>query len=146
MDVLTESIIAAFDSNADIVWTTEGANKAIASFVINDAKVTTTFEYTEASAWQVSFDVVAPESSAIQIVHSSIQIFGGVCHSVREFLVARQPERLVFANSEEVMGQLFEAYLERQDTELAALGYEMLPTPLAEFAIQKKTPSAWRQI
>jgi hypothetical protein len=55
---------------------------------------------------------------------------------------------LVFASKSQDLGELYEAYLTRQDTTLAQMGYEMeqiMATPLAEFTIRKKTPSAWRE-
>jgi IS5 family transposase len=55
---------------------------------------------------------------------------------------------LVFASKAQDLGELYEAYLKRQDTTLARMGYEMeqvKATPLIEFTILKKTPSDWRK-
>jgi hypothetical protein len=145
--ILAEAVIAAFDSNTEITWTTDGPSTAIASFTSNGTKVTTTFNKMGNSEWQVGFDVLADKSSANEIARSSIRIFSGVFQAVREFLEVRQHMRLVFASKEEALGRLYESYLARQDTTLAQMGYEMATlksTPLVEFAIQKKAPSAWR--
>jgi hypothetical protein len=148
MTILAEAFIAAFDSNAQITWTTESASVAIASFSTNEAKVVTRFSKVSDDEWQVGFEVSSDQQSAPQIPHSFIRILGGVFQSVREFLEVRQPMKLVFTNEEEALGRLYESYLERQDTVLSQMGYEMVtPTqvsPLVEFVIRKKTPSEWR--
>lgn len=146
MGALADSVVAAFDSNAEIVWSAEGLAEARASFSVNGVQTTVTFTSVSRREWQVGFDVKGNQP-ATQIAHSSIRIFSGVFQAVREFLEVRQPERLVFASKEEALGRLYEAYLQRQDTALAELGYEMqTPSrvdPVTEFVIQKKTPSAW---
>ena len=55
---------------------------------------------------------------------------------------------LMFASKAQDLGGLYEAYLKRQDTTLAQMGYEMdqvQAAALTEFTIRKKTPSAWRE-
>lgn len=147
MGILAEAVIAAFDSNTEITWTTAGTETALASFEINGAKVSTTFTRINSQEWQVGFEVRAAQASASEIAHSSIRIFSGVFQAVREFLEVRQPMRLVFTSKEEALGRLYESYLSRQDTALAQMDYEMVPpgksSPLVEFVIVKKTPSAW---
>ena len=90
---------------------------------------------------------MSDRQSANEIVQSSIRVFSGVFQTVREFLEVRQPMKLVFASKSQSLGELYETYLQRQNTTLAQLGYEMEPvmesSPLAEFTIRKKTPSAW---
>ncbi len=44
MSILAESIIAAFDSNADIQWSLETTSRAIARFSLPGAKVEVTFQ------------------------------------------------------------------------------------------------------
>jgi hypothetical protein len=54
----------------------------------------------------------------------------------------------VFASKAQDLGELYEAYLKRQDTMLAQMGNEMeqvQAAALTEFTIRKKTPSAWRE-
>jgi len=67
---------------------------------------------------------------------------------VREFLEVRQPDRLVFASKEESLGHLYEEYLQRQDAPLRSMGYGIVSpvkmSPLAEFAMEKTTPSEWK--
>ena len=43
MGVLAEALIAVFDSDTEITWTTKGMSVAMASFTYGAAKVTTTF-------------------------------------------------------------------------------------------------------
>ena len=147
MGVLAEALIAVFDSDTEITWTTKGMSVAMASFTHGAAKVTTTFSKVTETEWQVGFDVVPDRQSAKEMMQSSVRIFSGVFQAVREFLEVRQPLRLVFASKNEALGELYETYLQRQDTTLAQMGYEMEPviksSPLAEFVIRKKTPSAW---
>jgi hypothetical protein len=143
MGVLADSLIAVFDSNTNLIWTTEGLNKVIASFEQGNAHIKTTFDKISDDQWRVGF-----ESDQNSTLASAIRIFSGVFQSVREFLEVRQPMTLVFASKSQDLGELYEAYLKRQDTTLAQMGYEMeqmKATPLAEFTIRKKTPSAWRE-
>ena len=146
MSVLAEAMIAAFDSSTKITWATRGLRTALASFTYRDLLVTVTFAQVNGEEWQVGFDV-APDSASVNAgVHNSIRIFSGVFQAVREFLEVRQPARLVFASKQEALGHLYETYMQRQDTELAQLGYRMVITrvePLVEFALKKLTPSAW---
>jgi hypothetical protein len=148
MSALAEAMIAVFDSNTKITWTTKGPSVVMASFTYGASKVTTTFPKITDTEWQVGFDVVPDRQSAKEMMLSSIRIFSGVFQAVREFLEVRQPLKLVFTSKHEALGELYETYLQRQDTALAQMGYEMelviKSSPLAEFAIRKKTPSAWR--
>ena len=147
MSILAEALIAAFDSNAELTWTTEGTGLTIARLEVSGARVDTTFTETGKNTWRVGFDVTS-KASATENIHASIRIFSGVFQAVREFLEVRQPEKLVFASKEEALGNLYEEYLQRQDTPLRQIGYRMVPpvkmSPLAEFAIEKSTPSAWK--
>ena len=147
MAALAEAIIAAFDPNAKIIWTTAGVGTAIATFTHDGLLVTTTFANVGGAEWQVGF-VVAPDANSTNAaVHASVRIFGGVFQAVREFLEVRQPMRLVFASKNEALGSLYEAYLEWQDSELRQLGYRLATTrvePLVEYALEKSTPSSWR--
>jgi hypothetical protein len=148
MGVLAEAVIAAFDSNAAITWTTDGPSIAIASFTNNGFHVSTRFSRISNEEWQVGFEVITGQQTGNEVIRSSIRIFSGVFQSVREFLEVRQPMRLVFTSKEESLGSLYESYLERQDTTLAQLRYTMeTPSkakPLTEFVIRKKTPSEWK--
>jgi hypothetical protein len=146
MSILAESLIAAFDSDAQLTWLTEGPGQAIARFDVSGARIDTTFTETAKSEWRVAFDVTS-KASASENIHASIRVFSGVFQADREFLEVRQPQRLVFASKEEALGRLYEEYLQRQDTPLRQLGYRMASpvkmSPLMEFAIEKVTPSEW---
>ncbi len=143
MSALAEAIISAFDSNAKLTWTTLGLETAVASFQVMSAQVEITFTATCPNEWRVGFEVTSKTT-----VPESIRILGGVFQAVHEFLEIRQPERLVFAAKAESMGQIYEAYLSRQENALRDLGYEAVsPTkisPFVEFTIVKTTPSSWR--
>jgi len=147
MSVLAEAVIAAFDSNTELTWVTGEAGQAIARFDVSGTRVDTVFTESGKSQWRVAFEVTS-QASASENIHASIRVFSGVFQAVREFLEVRQPERLVFASKEEVLGRLYEEYLARQNTTLRGLGYRMAPavriSPLMEFAIEKVTPSEWR--
>jgi hypothetical protein len=149
MSTLVEAFIAAFDSNTELTWITEGPAQVVARFHLPGvgARIDTTFTETRANEWRVGFEV-APDPSGTASIHSSIRIFSGVFQAVREFLEIRQPERLVFASKEETLWQLYEEYLKRQSSPLRDLGYRMIApvriSPLAEFTIEKTTPSAWK--
>jgi hypothetical protein len=149
MGILAGAIIAAFDSNTELTWTTEGAGKAIARFEVSGFRVETTFTETRSNEWRVGFGAIS-SASVLESIHASIRVFSGVFQAVREFLEVRQPERLVFASKEEALGRLYEEYLQRQDTPLRQIGYRMVTpvkmSPLAEFAIEKTTPSEWRDL
>jgi hypothetical protein len=148
MGILAEAVIAAFDSNTELVWTTQGAGQTVARFDVSATRVETSFTGTRKNEWRVGFEA-ASNATASENIHASIRIFSGVFQAVREFLEVRQPERLVFASKEEALGHLYEEYLQRQDTSLRQMGYRMVPpiriSPLAEFAIEKTTPSEWRE-
>src|SRR5580658_3429318 len=145
MSILAEAVLAAFDSNAELTWTTRGTGEAIASFDVAGILVETTFTHTSATEWRVGFEVPS-RAMLSENIHKSIRIFSGVFQAVREFLEIRQPERLVFASKEETLGRLYEEYLRREETSLSQLGYRIATpvrlTPMAEFAIEKLTPSA----
>lgn len=147
MSILAEAFIAAFDSNTKLIWTTEGVAVAIARFEVSGIRVETAFTETSRGEWRVGFEANS-KAGAMESIHASIRVFSGVFQAVREFLEVRQPERLVFASKEEALGHLYEEYLQRQDTSLHEMGYRMMPplkiSPLAEFIIEKATPSAWR--
>jgi hypothetical protein len=143
MGVLADSLIAVFDSDTNLTWTTEGLKKVIASFKLGDVHIRTTFDKISDDEWQVGFDSDQKTTPA-----SAIRVFSGVFQSVREFLEVRQPMALVFASKAQELGELYEAYLKRQDATLAQIGYVMeqvTAAPLTEFTIRKKTPSAWRE-
>jgi hypothetical protein len=146
MSILAEALIAAFDSDADITWLTEGPSHVIARFDVSGLDVETVFTETQPNEWRIAFDVHS-QASASESIHASIRVFGGVFQTVREFLEVRQPQKLVFASKEEALGRLYEEYLRRQDTSLRQLGYRMAPpvriSPLIEFVIEKTTPSEW---
>ncbi len=147
MSALAEAMIAVFDSSTKITWTTADVGTAIASFTHNGLLVSTTFANVGGAEWQVGFTVAPEVQAANAIMQSSVRIFSGVFQAVKEFLEVRQPSRLVFASKEEALGSLYETYLQRQDSELRQMGYRMVTTrldPLVEFALEKSTPSAWR--
>jgi hypothetical protein len=147
MSILADAFVAAFDSNTELTWITQGTGQAIARFELSATQVDTTFTETRKGEWRVAFDVTS-KASALESIHASIRVFSGVFQAVREFLEVRQPERLVFASKEEALGRLYEEYLQRQDTSLRQMGYRMASpikmSPLAEFAIEKTTPSDWK--
>ena len=147
MSAVAEAMIAAFDSTTKITWATRGVETALASFTFRDLLVTVTFAQVSGAEWQVGFDV-APDSAPLNAgVQNSVRIFSGVFQAVRELLEVRQPVRLVFASKQEALGHLCKTYMQRQDTELSQLGYRMVLTrvdPLVEFALEKSTPSDWR--
>jgi hypothetical protein len=148
MGILAEAFIAAFDSNTELTWITQGTGQAIARFEVSATRVDTTFTETRKNEGRVAFDATS-KASASENIHASIRVFSGVFQAVREFLEVRQPERLVFASKEEALGRLYEEYLQRQDTSLRQMGYRMVSpakmSPLVEFAIEKTTPSEWRE-
>jgi hypothetical protein len=76
--VLANSMIAVFDSNTNITWTTEGLNKVIASFKLGNAHIRTTFDKISDDEWQIGF-----ESDQNPTLASAIRVFSGVFHSVR---------------------------------------------------------------
>ena len=143
MSALAEAILAAFDSNAQLTWTAEGVDRAVARFSVEEAWVEVTFTVTGSKTWRVGFDVTSKTS-----ITTSIRVLSGVFQAVHEFLEIRLPEQLVFAAKAEAMGQIYETYLTRQQTALSELGYRAAPPmkapPLAEFTIEKTTPSEWR--
>lgn len=147
MSALAEAMIAVFDSTTKLTWTTRGLDTALAGFTFRNLLVTVTFAQVSEAEWQIGFEV-APDAGSVNTgVHNSILILSGVFQAVREFLEIRQPARLVFAGKQEAMGDLYETYMQRQDTELTQLGYRMVITcvdPLGEFALVKGTPSAWK--
>ena len=147
MSAVAEAMIAAFDSTTKITWATAGVGAAIATFTQSGLLVTTTFANTGGAEWQVGFGISPEMQPANAVAQSSIRILSGVFQATREFLEVRQPMRLVFASKNEALGSLYETYLERQDSELRQLGYRMAVTrvaPLVEYALEKSTPSAWR--
>ena len=148
MGILAGAVIAAFDSNTELVWTTQGAGQTIARFEVSGIRVETTFNETRKNEWRVGFEATS-NATASEAIHASIRVFSGVFQAVRELLEVRQPERLVFASKEEVLGHLYKEYLQRQDTSLRQMGYRMVPPirifPSAEFAIEKTTPSDWKE-
>jgi hypothetical protein len=147
MGAVAEAFIAAFDSNAKLTWTTEGPAQAIARFEVSGIRVDTTFTETAKDEWRAGFDAVS-NASPSENIHASIRVFSGVFQAVREFLEVRQPGKLVFAAKEEALGHLYEEYLRKQETPLSQIGYRMASpvksSPLAEFTIEKTTPSEWK--
>jgi hypothetical protein len=147
MGILAEAFIAAFDSNTELIWHTDEAGQATARFEIPGIRVDTTFTEIRENEWRVGFEVIS-KASASENIYASVRIFSGVFQAVHEFLEVRQPERLVFASKVEALGQLYEEYLLKKETPLSQMGYRMIPpvkiSPLAEFAIEKTTPSEWR--
>jgi hypothetical protein len=147
MGILEEAVIAAFDSSAELTWTTGEAGQTVVWFEVSGARVETTFMELQKNEWRVGFEVIS-KASASENIYASIRIFSGVFQAVHEFLEVRLPERLVFASKEEALGHLYEEYLQKQENPLRRIGYRMIPpvkiSPLAEFAIEKTTPSEWR--
>jgi hypothetical protein len=148
MSALAEAVIAAFDSNTELTWTTSEAAPAIAHFEVSAIRVDVTFTETGIHEWRVGFDATS-EASTLKNIHASIRVFSGVFQGVREFLEVRQPERLLFASKEEALGHLYEEYMKRQENPLRQIGYQMARpvkiSPMAEFAIEKTTPSEWNE-
>jgi hypothetical protein len=142
MGVLADSMLAVFDSDTNLIWTTEGLNRVIASFELGNAHIKTTFDKTSDDEWQVGFESDRNPTLA------AIRVFSGVFQSVREFLEVRQPMTLVFASNAQDLGELYDEYLKRQDTTLAQMGYKMdqvQAAALTEFTIRKKAPSDWQE-
>jgi hypothetical protein len=71
------------------------------------------FQKVDEITWRASFEVEDSSKTPTEIVRSSVFILSGVFHAVREFLEARQPQRLTFAD-DEALGDLYEAYLARE--------------------------------
>jgi len=119
MSALAEAVIAAFDSNTDLTGTTSEASRAIAHFEVSAIRVDVTFTETGIHEWRVGF------------------------------LEVRQPERLVFASKEEALGHLYEEYMKRQENPLRQIDYQRARpvriSPIADFAIEKTTPSEWKE-
>ena len=140
MDAFTESVLASFDSDNDLVWDLKSTTEASARFYASQIEVVVTFRKVD-DGWEVGFT-----SSKESTVHS-FGIFSGVFQAVREFLSVRQPERLTLSSNDEVLALLYEAYLEHKGTELHAMGYKMAepvaPIPLKGFGIVKSQPSVW---
>ena len=65
---------------------------------------------TEETAWRVSFEVEASSKSTTEIVVNSVRILNGVFRSMREFLDARQPERLILSPEHESFGERYEEW------------------------------------
>jgi hypothetical protein len=147
MGAVAEAFIAAFDSNRELTWTTSSPAQAIARFDVSGIRVDTTFTETAKNEWRVGFDATSNASTS-ENIHASIRVFSGVFQAVREFLEVRQPRKLVFAAKEEALSHLYEEYLRKQETPLSKIGYRMTApvksSPLAEFAIEKTTPSEWK--
>lgn len=146
-DPFLESILASFDSQAQLTWDLTSLTEVRAWFTHNGDRVTVTFTENVSGNWRISFEVTKSTQSSSELVRSSIRIFSGVFQAVEEFLIVREPERVVFASKEEGLGRLYETYLLRQNTVLHSLGYKTEDTikaaPLAEYAIIKTTPSTW---
>lgn len=147
MSALVEAFIAAFDSNTELIWSSEGLGVAIASFEVAGTHIQTRFEEMQKNEWRVGFEAFS-NATTTENIHASIRIFSGVFQAVREFLEVRQPEKLVFASKEEALGHLYEEYLQKQGTPLRRMGYRMIApvrvSPLAEFTIEKTAPSDWK--
>ena len=73
MGVLANSLIAVFDSDTNLTWTTEGLKKVIASFRLGDAHIRTTFDKISDDKWQVGF-----ESNQRTTPAAAIRVFSGV--------------------------------------------------------------------
>ncbi len=143
---VAEAMLAVFDLKTRLTWTTAGVGAVLATFTHNGFLVTTTFAKISEDEWQVGFATAPDFVSGTAALISSVRVLSGVFQAVHEFLEVRQPARLVFASKQEALGNLYETYLERQDTALKQLGYHMATThvdPLIEFALEKSTPSAW---
>jgi hypothetical protein len=147
MGLLAEALIAAFDSKTELTWVTGETGRVIARFEVAGIRVETAFTETRKNEWRVGFDVVSKAGLA-ENIHASISIFSGVFQAVREFLEVRQPDRLVFASKEDALGHLYEEYLQKQGNPLREIGYRAVApvkmSSLAEFAIEKTTPSEWK--
>lgn len=147
MGAIAEAFIAAFDSNMELIWTALGPAQAVARFEVSGIRVNTTFTETAEHEWRVGFEATS-NASPSENIHASIRVFSGVFQAVREFLEVRQPKTLVFAAKEEALSHLYEEYLLKQETPLTKIGYRMASpvksSPLAEFAIEKTTPSEWK--
>jgi hypothetical protein len=143
MGALADSLIDVFDSNTNLIWTTEGLKKVIASFEHENAYIKTTFDKISDDEWRVGF-----KSDRNPTLAAAIRVFSGVFQAVRGFLEVRQPMTLLFASEAQDLGELYEAYLKRQDTTLAQMGYEMdqvQAAALTKFMIRKKAPSDWQE-
>ena len=144
---LYESVLASFDSQTRITWNLISTTLISARFEVEEEHVTVSFTETRPTDWRVAFEVRKSTRTSQELVLSSFRIFSGVFQVVEEFLTIRQPERLTFASKQEGLGRLYEAYLQRQNTALKTLGYQMdasfKAAPLSEYAIVKTTPSEW---
>jgi hypothetical protein len=148
MGTLAEAMVASFDSHPDVKWVQLASSEAKASFQVEGDTVQVHFQKTEESAWRVGFEVEKSAKSSTQMINNSVRILSGVFFAVREFLEVRQPERLIFASKNELLGNLYETYLSREGTTLRQIGYRVAPamkaSPLTEFQIEKTSPSDWQ--
>ena len=107
------------------------------------------FKETEKSDWQVGYTVAAATTKpTMEWLSDSLRILGGVFQAVIEFLTIRQPQHLLFEKEHQDLIELFEAYLNRPNTDLTRTGYDWRPaeqvSPIAPFLVEKMTPSDWR--
>ncbi len=138
---LTESVLASFDSDAQITWDLASPKEALARFQVEEITVEVSFRQ-EGEGWDVAFTTSEPSTTL------AFRIFAGVFQAVKEFLSIREPEQLRFSSKDVSLGRLYENYLGRNNTELRELGYTMAEparsNPLTSFLIVKATPSAWK--
>jgi hypothetical protein len=97
-------------------------------------------------AWHVLFEVERGDSTAA--VHSAFEIFNGMFQAVSEFVEVRQSDVLVFATKKDRLANIYQTYLRRESSSLAALGYELegphRVEPSMEFTLRRVEPSDWK--
>ena len=145
---LALSVLDTFDSNARLTWSVTATSQAIARFDTATSSAGITFTEAKDGEWHVRVDVEgAKDNSTMNFLSDFIRTSSGVFQAIREFLEVRQPEQLIFGKQDRDLAELYEAYLERRDTSLHTMGYQMASpsgtSALIHFLIQKKTASEW---
>jgi len=106
-----QALVSTFNHSSDITWTTIDGSMAAAIFFVSEIAVTVRFSPLSASCL-VDYQIAGKSGSATSCVRSSLQIFSGILQALRLFYRVHGPVVYRFANDDEDLANLWEAYRE----------------------------------
>lgn len=106
-----QALLSTFDSYSDMTWATLNDSMTTAMFPAAGMNVTVRFSPLNASCL-VDYHVSDERISTTECVRSSLSVYNGVLQALRIFHRVHGPVAYRFANDDEALAELWEAYRE----------------------------------
>ena len=106
-----QALLSTFDHGTDLIWTTINDSMTTAMFSAAGMNVTVRFSPLSASCL-VDYQIANNHVSATESVRSALGVYNGVLQALRVFYRVHGPVAYRFAEDDEALAELWEAYKE----------------------------------